>query len=190
MVSGQYKLTSNHRCVESWLCPFQHFHRSSVYVPCGVCWCLSLLGYPCYTAHLLHSFSPAARSIEATATVKFVSSKCGCCSRTNGPKLFLFLIWLTRALVFTVSTPSATAVVSTLVFLQHQPSPPLSPLQSPARSFRTHRHSCSHRRRSPTNQTRSGCLKQGGLRFVSLYISLYELIFRGQKVSTVWLTSC
>ncbi|KAK5863403.1 hypothetical protein PBY51_000433 [Eleginops maclovinus] len=35
----------------------------------------------------LHSFSPAAASIESTATVKFVTSKCGCCSRRNGPKL-------------------------------------------------------------------------------------------------------
>lgn len=30
MVSGQHELTSNHRCVESWLCPFQYFHHSSV----------------------------------------------------------------------------------------------------------------------------------------------------------------
>lgn len=28
----------------------------------------------------IHSFSPAALGIESTATVKFVSSKCGCCA--------------------------------------------------------------------------------------------------------------
>lgn len=74
-----------------------------------------------------HSFSPTVPFIESTVTVKFVSSKCGCCCRRNGRKLSSLL--LVRSLyskrVLRVRERYLLGV-----------RPPLSTLRSSAVSFR------------------------------------------------------
>lgn len=109
------------------------------YVPCPLCCCLSLFGYPCYTAHLLTP--SAAPSIESTAAgeVRLYKVRRFALTETapNSPLASFLLIFFGGRQVnlkrwrslFSLQVPSVLSEPE-----QQQTGPPLCALHSPAHS--------------------------------------------------------